>query len=198
MPTSSNSLRVRFFASSLLNPRCASMPSMICLPMVIVGSSDVMGSWKTMAMWRPLNLYLISFCDSFVRSTVLTSPSSSVKVYSIEPLSIRPLEAMIPMMVLTVTDLPEPDSPTMAMVSPLNRSILTPLMALTVPVAVSNDMLRSRIDNTRSFFSFFSLMTTTYPFFWFGSKASLMPSASMLKLSISKARTMMELMIMCG
>ena len=43
----------------------------------------------------------------------------------------RPFAAKIPMMVLLVTDLPEPDSPTIHNVSPLYKSNETPLTAWT-------------------------------------------------------------------
>ena len=43
---------------------------------------------------------------------------------------------------LLVTDLPEPDSPTMASVSPFSRSKLMSLTALTVPLLVRKEMIR--------------------------------------------------------
>ena len=55
------------------------------------------------------------------------------------------LDAKIPMAAFIVTDLPEPDSPTIATVSPFIRSILTPRMACTLPAVVWNVISRSRI-----------------------------------------------------
>ena len=66
------------------------------------------------------------------------------------------------MMARTVTVLPEPDSPTIAIVSPLNKSIRTPRIAFTLPEAVSNEIFRSRIDNTLSFLSLFADMETPF------------------------------------
>ena len=54
----------------------------------------------------------------------------------------RPLPGSRPMQAIAVVDLPEPDSPTMATVSPGNTSKLTPRTAGTMPSAVWNPTSR--------------------------------------------------------
>src|SRR4051794_12893292 len=49
-----------------------------------------------------------------------------------------------------VTDLPEPDSPTMPSVSPLRRSKLTPLTALTTSSSMKKKVLRSWTESRTS------------------------------------------------
>ena len=66
----------------------------------------------------------------------------------ISPLSTMVLAALMPMMDLAVTDLPEPLSPTMARGSPSFRSKLMPRTALTLPLLVRKDTRRSFTSNT--------------------------------------------------
>src|SRR5680860_1373523 len=54
----------------------------------------------------------------------------------------------MPMMACAVTDLPEPDSPRMARVSPGSRSKLTPLTALATPSRVRNSTCRFSTSRT--------------------------------------------------
>ena len=54
-----------------------------------------------------------------------------------------PLPAKIPIIALVETDLPEPDSPTIASVSPSYKSKLIPLTALTKPWFVLNEIVKS-------------------------------------------------------
>ena len=98
--------------------------SAIWSPMVMVGFNDVMGSWNTIPTRRPrMSLPSIFF-------SAMTSTPSSMAV----PLVIRPGGIGInPMMLCTVTDLPQPDSPTMASVLPLSSEKDTPRTACTVP-----------------------------------------------------------------
>ena len=53
------------------------------------------------------------------------------------------------MMACAVTDLPDPDSPRMASVSPWWRSKDTPLMALATPSRVRNSTQRSSTSSSR-------------------------------------------------
>ena len=76
MPTSSSRVMARFQASFLSILKCQSMPSMICLPMGMVGSRLVMGSWNTMEIRLPLmwrRIHFLSFCRM---STVSGEPSA--------------------------------------------------------------------------------------------------------------------------
>ena len=97
---------------------------MIWRPILIVGSSEVMGSWKTIAILRPLTL-----CICFSLSFRMSLPSKRIS----PPLTMVLASGLRRMMLLAVTDLPEPDSPTMASVSPRLRSKEAPLMACTSP-----------------------------------------------------------------
>ena len=102
--------------------------SPIWSPMVKTGLRLVMGSWKIMAISPPRTLR-ISSSDS-----VSTSLPSSVMV----PLGI--LAGGISsrrMTVSAVTDLPQPDSPTMPMDPPRGTPKLTPSTARTVPSMTS-------------------------------------------------------------
>jgi hypothetical protein len=58
----------------------------------------------------------------------------------------------MPMMACAVTDLPEPDSPRIASVSPWYRSKDTPLMALATPSSVWNSTNRSSTSRSRPSF----------------------------------------------
>jgi hypothetical protein len=83
--------------------------SAICRPIFMVGSREVIGSWKIIAISFP-RIFCISLSDFFKRSCPWNM---------IEPPTTSALLANKPIILLVVTDLPEPDSPTMANVSPL-------------------------------------------------------------------------------
>ena len=53
IPTRSSTSAARSMACSLLTPRCSLTVSAICLPTVIVGFSEVSGSWKIMPISLP-------------------------------------------------------------------------------------------------------------------------------------------------
>ncbi len=78
-----------------------------------------------------------------------SGPSSSSPCSLMDPSTRAPL-ASRPMMASEVTDLPEPDSPTMAMVSPARRSKLSPRTARTGPASLGNVTCRSRTSRTTS------------------------------------------------
>ena len=116
---------------------------------------------------------------------------SSCQVYSIDPESMLPLLAKIPIIAFVVTDFPEPDSPTIATVSPLYKSKLTPLIALTLPFPVLKDIVKSLIFNILS-------LSIDYISFIVGSKASLNPSPNKLKLNINTDNTTAGINIIYG
>src|SRR5271154_3652562 len=60
-----------------------------------------------------------------------------------EPSAIFPARSRMRITAYEVTDLPEPDSPTMPSVSPLATDILTCCTALTMPRRVANSTVRS-------------------------------------------------------
>jgi hypothetical protein len=83
--------------------------SMIWSPIRNTGLSEVMGSWKIMAISRP-RMRRICSSESF---------SSSRPSKRIEPLGMLALPAGSSCMTANAdTDLPEPDSPTIATISP--------------------------------------------------------------------------------
>src|SRR5580700_4822314 len=102
----------------------------------MVGSSEVIGSWKTRPMSPPRTLRMSAF-DSPTRSR---PPSSTW------PAVITPPGGSSRMIELPSIDFPQPDSPTRPSVSPSATSRLTPSTACTVEP-------RSRISACRSLIS---------------------------------------------
>jgi hypothetical protein len=88
------------------------MTSEICRPMVISGLSADIGSWKIMAIDLPRRC----------RRLAGDMRSRSVPLNRISPRVTPILRGSSPMMALAVTDLPDPDSPTMHRISPAIRS----------------------------------------------------------------------------
>ena len=117
-----------------------SIASISWAPTRMMGFRLESGSWKTIAILSPLRWWKSS-SEIFRRSL---SP------YRIFPLSTMAFPARIPMMARLVTLFPDPDSPTMASVSPLYKSKSIPLTAWTFPFDVLNEIRRSF---TSSFFS---------------------------------------------
>ena len=74
------------------------------------GFSDVIGSWKTMAIFEPRKACIALFLR----------PTSCSPLNRIEPV-MRALRGSRPMTAIEVTDFPEPDSPTMPSTSPGSR-----------------------------------------------------------------------------
>ena len=96
------------------SPWCRRMDSAICSPTVNTGFSEVMGSWNTMARSAPRRLRI---CDCDARARSRRSPLR--RVSHMLPLPRRPPPCSTRRMRASEdTDLPEPDSPTMASVSP--------------------------------------------------------------------------------
>ena len=101
-------------------PRCFFKLSVIWRPTFMVGSNEVMGSWKTIAILGPL-----MSCICFSLSFTISCSSKRIS----PPFMMVLAGGLRRMMLLAVTDLPEPDSPTIARVSPRLRSNETPRTA---------------------------------------------------------------------
>jgi hypothetical protein len=115
--------------------------SAICLPTFMTGFRLVMGSWKIIAMSLPRTARISS--SLIVRRSL--SPSIS------EPSTTLPGgSGMSRISDMAATVLPEPDSPTMPMVSPRSSVKLTPLTALTTPAWVKKCVERSLMVRRRS------------------------------------------------
>ena len=100
-------------AAAASRPWCRRSASAIWLPAVKLGFSEVIGSWKIMATSAPRTRSVAS--DAATRSS--TSPLR--RRSSMPPLTMRPPPYSTSRISASdVTDLPEPDSPTMASVSP--------------------------------------------------------------------------------
>ena len=113
-PTSSSSAIVRLVASlSRIPELCVTIASEIWWPIVKTGFSDVIGSWKIIAISPP----------RISRRSLVGSVRRSRSPYIASPLTILPGGCGIsPSIVITETLFPEPDSPTMPRVSPGKRS----------------------------------------------------------------------------
>jgi hypothetical protein len=106
---------------------------MICVPIFSVGFSDVIGSWKIIAISFPRTSSRSLF-DSFARS----KPSKRT-----DPLTIFAGGCGSKLMIESaVTDLPQPDSPTMPSVFPGSTVKLTPSTARTIPSRVKKCVWR--------------------------------------------------------
>ena len=111
-PTTSSSSTVRLRAAPLLMPSlCAISASEIWTPTVSTGFSDVIGSWKIIAM-SPPRISRSWRCESLSRSCPLKIAS---------PFGIR-ADGLSPRTESIETLLPEPDSPTTPSTSPGCRS----------------------------------------------------------------------------
>src|SRR5450631_882728 len=126
-------------AFSRLIARCRWMPSTICAPTVKAGLSDVIGSWKIMAMRSPRRL----------RSAAGDRRNRSVPSNRISPPAMRPGGCGTrPMIDSAVTLLPHPDSPTIPSVRPVSSDRLMPSTAgNSPPPSTENKVLRLRISS---------------------------------------------------
>src|SRR6478609_3085742 len=113
------------------------MASTIWSPMLYTGVSADNGSWKIIASDSPRIFDILS---SF-------SPSSSSPCSLIDPV-ILAVFGCRPSTARDVTDLPEPDSPTIAIVSPAARSKLRPRTAFTGPASLGKVTYRSSMLST--------------------------------------------------
>ena len=111
--------------------------SAICLPTVCTGFSAVRGSWKMMAISAPRMWRMVSSLQPRRSRPFQKMPSASIRA-----------SGSSPRMLMAVTDLPEPDSPTTAKTSPRWTSKDTPSTARTSPSSVGNVVCRSRTDSS--------------------------------------------------
>ena len=126
--------------SALGVPKWMRSASPICSPIRCTGDSELIGSWKIIAISRPRTLRISSPRGlSLARSTWLPS----CRVSTIEPPSIVPGLSTICRIERAVTDLPEPLSPTTQSVLPRLSLKETPSTALNTPVRVLNEVWRS-------------------------------------------------------
>ncbi len=115
-------------------PRCTIRGSAIWAPTVIVGFSEDIGSWKIMAMSVP----------RISRPSAACPPRMSCPRSLAVPRVIRPGGVWInPMTLCTETVFPQPDSPTIASVSPSLTLKLAPRTAWTEPPCTENSTCRS-------------------------------------------------------
>jgi len=109
--------------------------SATCQPTVNDGLSAVIGSWNTMAIWEP-------------RSFLRWAADSSRR--DVPPTLMSPVHAAVggssPMAAIAVIDLPDPDSPTIATISPGETDSDTPSTARAAP----NDTTRSLMSSADS------------------------------------------------
>src|ERR1700682_2156011 len=115
--------------------------------MVRIGLSEVIGSWKIIEMWRPRILRISSSSSvSKLRPSKLT-----------RPLGMRPVwRGRSRMIESAETDLPEPDSPTMATTSPRSTWKLKPSTARTTPRDVKKWTCKSSTSSKGGPFSEFT------------------------------------------
>ena len=114
MRTISSMRSASAWAAARLMPWCRRIDSAICSPTVKTGLSEVIGSWKIMAISAPRMLRMVAL-SACARSSDWPLRRRNCML----PLAILPPPCSIRrMMASEDTDLPEPDSPTMARVSP--------------------------------------------------------------------------------
>ena len=115
--------------------------SAICLPTFMTGFRLVIGSWKIIAMSLPRTARMsASFRVRRSLSPSMSDPSTTLPGGSgMRRISDR-----------AATVLPEPDSPTMPIVSPRSSVKLTPLTAFTTPACVKKCVERSLTVRRRS------------------------------------------------
>ena len=115
-------------------PWCSRIDSPIWSPTVNTGLSDVIGSWKIIAISAPRIARIVA-PSAVARSMRVPSgraKSSLPEVIRPPPCSTRRISDS------AVTDLPDPDSPTIATVSPRPTSNDTSRTAFTVRSVVTN------------------------------------------------------------
>src|SRR6185295_10842302 len=117
----------RSSASLRDSPSCKRSTSAICSPTVYTGLSDVIGSWKTIAI-SLARIFRISSGGSGTRSR----PCHSTRPATILPGGIGTSLSTV----IAVTDLPQPDSPTTHTVSRRSTLRSTPSTACNQPSSV--------------------------------------------------------------
>src|ERR1700694_2396955 len=147
MPTRSSISTARSAAARCESLRCKATASAIWAPTVCTGLSEVIGSWKIMAISAPRRAR-ISSVSSLTRSL----PSKKML-----PAAISPGCSISRMMLSAVTLLPHPDSPTRPMIWPGWIAKEMPSTARANPARVRNWVVRPstrggaelRVANTR-------------------------------------------------
>src|SRR5215475_9444398 len=112
---------------------CWRSTSSIWSPTLRMGLSAARGFWKIIEISRPPRSRISASLAAF------TSTPENIT----EPSAILPARSRMRITAYDVTDLPEPDSPTMPSVSPLPTWISTCCTALTMPRRVVNSTVRS-------------------------------------------------------
>src|SRR5215469_18903556 len=121
MPTRPSTSMARCRACVVVAPRCSRTVSEIWSPMVIVGFSDVIGSWKIMPISLPRTW----------RIWLSSTEEISLPSRTIFPPTMCPPGGRSRMMDSAVIVFPQPDSPTMPRHSPGSTVRLTPSRAWT-------------------------------------------------------------------
>ena len=119
MPTAFSSSRARAYACLLETSLCSTTASASWRPILCTGFSDVMGSWKIIAISSP-RIVRRRLDEAFRRS----SPRNSTS-----PVEVANFESLSPITVRHVTLFPDPDSPTMPSTCPGSTLKLTPSTA---------------------------------------------------------------------
>ena len=140
IPTRSIRLTARSIASALEIFSWARICSTIWSPIRCTGLSDEIGSWKIIAISLP------RICSSCSSLAVTSSRPPSFA----EPSKRAFGDRVSPISVITVTDFPDPDSPTIATTSPRSSVNDTPSTARTRPSSVTNETCRSSTSSRRS------------------------------------------------
>ena len=122
-----------------LSPSWIRAISAIWRPTVCTGLSAVSGSWKIIAISPPRTERIRDSSAVSRSSPFQNTPSASMIAGGL---------GISPMMLIAVTDLPEPDSPTTANTSPRLMSKLTPSTACTVPASVVKLVCRFCTDSS--------------------------------------------------
>ena len=149
MCTLRNISMARAMASRFDMPRCSTSASAICRPTVSTGFSEVIGSWKIIEMALPRTLRI-----SGSASSSRLRPSNSMRPSAMRAGGIGSRRRID----IEVTLLPQPDSPTIASVSPGITSKLTPSTARTTPSRVWKCVFR--FSTRRRGFALASIVTS--------------------------------------
>ena len=121
------------FASFRLIFRCSRSDSVICLPIVMTGLSELIGSWKTIATSAP-QMWRISLSLSVTRSRPMNMTLPERRTFSFGRRFMIDRARIV---------LPDPDSPTTPSVVPRASVRLTPSTARTRPRGVRKCVFRS-------------------------------------------------------
>ena len=134
-------------ASALPTLPCSSSASLTWSPTVCSGESEVIGSWKIMAMRPPRKARMVSPSGSSAAMSTGGSPFAGSS-NRIDPPPMRATFGRMRRIACAVTDLPEPDSPTSATVLPFGTSNDRPSTARKAPTSDLKSIDRSRIDRS--------------------------------------------------